>query len=155
MQFRLPNANVVFDIPEEWIREAGALGFRPTVQAYRGTPHDTYKDFPLVVVPIHDIEPPGGGIGTPLFDRRRMVSALRALARGAELTAVVLQEWPTDSVYRYALWEGAHRFYASAALGFSHVPASVVGGSADLVSEHPAPSPSNDAKRGPYRRTEH
>jgi hypothetical protein len=154
MHFRLPQSNVAFDIPEEWLREAGALGFRATAQSYSGTPHDTYRDFPLVVVPLRDIEPPGGGLGTPLFDRRRMVSALRALARGAEMTALVLQEWPTDSNYRYALWEGAHRFYASVALGFSHVPASVVGGSSDVLSEHPAPS-ADAATLRPHRRREH
>jgi hypothetical protein len=59
------------------------------------------------------------------FDRTRMTDILRGIATYTNLPPIPVVERNQDA-YRYLLCNGTHRFYASVAAGFSHVP-TVVG----------------------------
>jgi hypothetical protein len=58
------------------------------------------------------------------FSRTRMVSILKGIATQSVLPPIELEEQDGENAYR--LHSGAHRFYASVAVGFSHVPAVVL-----------------------------
>lgn len=51
-----------------------------------------------------------------------MTSILRGICTGDALPAIVVDEPPTNEGLRYRVREGFHRYYASAAAGFTHVP---------------------------------
>ena len=59
------------------------------------------------------------------FSRERMVAVLRAIASQAVIPPIEVDELPDDDGYAYRVHSGAHRFYASVVVGFSHVPAVV------------------------------
>jgi hypothetical protein len=55
-----------------------------------------------------------------------MFAILRLIVAGSVLPAIAVHEPPNAVDHRYAVCEGFHRFYASAALGFTNVPVSVL-----------------------------
>lgn len=55
------------------------------------------------------------------FDRMRMIDILVGIASRSPLPPVPIVERP-EGAYRYRLCNGTHRFYASVAAGFSHLP---------------------------------
>jgi hypothetical protein len=71
MRYPMPNYPCEFEIPDDWLTEAGIEGFTRTAPAYRSTPA-------AVAVPLREIEPP---YRVPEkdwrgFDRGRLVSVL-------------------------------------------------------------------------------
>jgi hypothetical protein len=50
MRFSMPHLPGEFEIPDEWLTEAGIVGFQPTDRAYRSTAG-------AVLVPLTEIEP--------------------------------------------------------------------------------------------------
>ncbi len=111
-----------FEIPDTWQIKAGVLGWTPSVASYPATadPH-----YPTIVIPFGFIAPPKRDLGTPWFDETRMVRILQGLRSGILLPPIELHEPPDGSMFRYAVRDGFHRFYAAAALGFTHLPATV------------------------------
>lgn len=105
-----------FEIPTDWWERAGMLRF------VRRTPHYAFADTGRVhIVPLSEILPLTrsrnlAGYSRDGFDERRMVSVLGAFCIGAPLPPVEVSERPTGS-FRYALYDGMHRFYASIAAG--------------------------------------
>lgn len=55
------------------------------------------------------------------FNRERMIDVLRAIASQIPLPPIGVVDRPKGP-YRYLPEQGTHRFYASVAAGFSHVP---------------------------------
>jgi hypothetical protein len=53
-----------------------------------------------------------------------MVMVLRGIVRGDLLPTMPVHQRPGESLFRVV--DGLHRFYASKALGFTHLPVSVV-----------------------------
>jgi hypothetical protein len=51
MHYPMPNYPCDFELPDEWVIEAGMVGFIPTTAAYRSTAD-------AVPVPLREIEPP-------------------------------------------------------------------------------------------------
>ena len=51
MRYAMPNFPCDFEIPDDWLNDAGAAGFNPTTRAYRSSSNS-------VLVPLVDIEPP-------------------------------------------------------------------------------------------------
>ena len=56
------------------------------------------------------------------LDHVRMVSVLRAIVSRTALPPVKVEELSLDD-YHYRLHHGAHRFFASVAVGFTLIPA--------------------------------
>jgi hypothetical protein len=133
MHFQLPNFPCGFEIPDEWLDEAGTRGFSAVMASYRSTAD-------AVLVRLDEIEPPLRRRTAPNdhrgFDRRRMVSVLSGFVAGAEIEPVPLVLLPelddrlvgTPNRYRtysYRVRDGFHRFYASVAAGFEYLPAMI------------------------------
>jgi hypothetical protein len=119
--FNFPRGGA-FSLPTEWWNEAGMDRFECRQDlSYSATPQLTSKLCPLTA-----IEPPNMGQrlrrGYGGFERDRMVSVLRDIALRREIWPVEITE---DAIgdYRYRVHRGAHRFHASVAAGFSHIPA--------------------------------
>jgi hypothetical protein len=122
--FSFPRGGV-FSLPADWWIEAGMDRFqRHENLAYSGKPQLTSQLYLLAA-----IEPPNIGQrlrrGHGGFERERMISVMRDIALRKEM-------WPIEVTadasgdYRYRVHHGAHRFYASVAAGFSHIPAILV-----------------------------
>jgi len=127
MKFTRP---VPFEIPDDvW---QAAVGSAPRVaidhfahtfyRFHEGPPH---IDVPVELVPIDDIVPPIRDAGTPMFIADRLPRLLRAILVGDTLPAVLGQPTAPGAAHRLEIIDGFHRFYASAALGCSHVPVAV------------------------------
>jgi hypothetical protein len=110
-----------FEIPTDWWERAGMLRF------VRRTPHYAFTDTGRVrIVPIAEIAPLSRSPNLPGysrdgFDERRMVSVLSAFCSGAPLPPVEVNECDSGG-FRYALYDGMHRFYASIAAGYPLLP---------------------------------
>jgi hypothetical protein len=123
MHFRLPDGRP-FEIPSAWWTEAAMDHFdRGRDKSYRGRPHLNSQ-----LVLIADIDLPSLSHRRrshgPL-DRDRMVTVLWSIAEREEICPVTITKTGIGD-YRYRLYAGVHRFHASVAAGFSHIPALLV-----------------------------
>ena len=128
MRFPMPNHPCDFEIPDDWLAEAGMDGFIRKRSAYQSLAGAR-------LVPLVEIEPPKRNPAVVKdwrgFDRARMVSVLKGIAIGAEIPPVPLLELPTGTCpfpapYRCRVKDGFHRFYASVAAGFECLPGAIV-----------------------------
>ena len=113
---------VEFEIPTDWWMAAFMHDFRPLGNSYIGIFNSTNANR---TVSLAEIKPPTRDAGVRWFDCDRMIKILCGIQTGQALPGVHVHEPPSRSKYRYALRDGFHRFYASAAAGFSHIPAEV------------------------------
>lgn len=104
-----------FEVPDEWLREAGAEGFVPAGPAYASAPE------PHLIAAIDTVEPPRRTPGVLGLHRGQMVSVLRGLVLGEGVPPVPV-EMLTAGPYCYMLRDGFHRYHASIALGYTHLP---------------------------------
>jgi len=119
----MPHLPCEFEIPDDWLVEAGALGFSPKRAAYRSV-------LSAAAAPLTEVEPPPRLVGYPLswrgLDRTRFVRILNGMVTDAEIEPVPVVEMPfvdlVPSPYRLRVANGVHRFYASVAMGYSHLP---------------------------------
>ena len=112
-------------MPTEWWIEAGMDRFnRGEDLSYSGRAQLTSKLYPLIT-----IEPPQMGQrllrGYGGFTQDRMVSVLQDTALRREIWPIEIIE-DASGAYRYRLYNGAHRFHASIAAGFSLIPAILI-----------------------------
>jgi hypothetical protein len=109
-------------IPTAWIVEAGVHDFKPTGRAFR-------CDDPHECIALADIEPPRRKSGYSLdangFRHDRMVQILTGIRDDVSLPAIHIERADSGQP-PYRVREGVHRYHASRALGFSHVPAKIV-----------------------------
>jgi hypothetical protein len=107
-------------VPPEWLAEAGVQNFQPTQRAYRCD--DTHE-----CITLADIEAPLRRSGYPLdangFRHDRMVRLLTGIRDNVSLPAIYIERGDQRP---YRVREGVHRYHASLALGFSHVPAEII-----------------------------
>jgi hypothetical protein len=121
MRFPMPNFPCDFELPDDWLAEAGMVGFAATTSAYRSTSA-------AELIPLAEIEPPYRRVSKDWhgFDRPRLISVLKGIVDGVEIEPVPLFTLPvTDfpiTPYRYRVLNGFHRFYASIAAGFESLP---------------------------------
>lgn len=124
--FALPTEwREAFSLPTEWWIEAGMDRFEPGADlSYSARPQLASKLYLLAA-----IEPPRMGQrlrrGHGGFERDRMVAVLRDIALRKQIWPVEITEGASGA-YLYSLHQGAHRFHASVAAGFSHIPAIIV-----------------------------
>jgi hypothetical protein len=126
MRFPMPHFPIEFEIPDDWIEEAGMTGFRPSTSAYR--PRPTKESF---LIPLTQIEPVPRLRSPPKdwrgCDRARLVYVLKEIVAGDEIEPICLEKLPclelVPSPYRYRVSHSVHRFYGSIAAGFQNIPA--------------------------------
>ena len=125
-RFPLPLLPAEFELPTEWWEAGGLLTFKQSASAYRSAPG-------AAIVALREIEPPFRFPEHPKdwrgFDRERMVRILQGFANGAEIEPVPVVdvrgvEYP-EPQFRYLICNGLHRFYASIAAGFTHLPVEI------------------------------
>jgi hypothetical protein len=75
---------------------------------------------------VPDVAPPTRAPGVALFVESRMRNILSAFSAKIPLPAVEVIEDSSDR-YRFKVYHGFHRYYPSAAAGFSHLPVTVTG----------------------------
>jgi hypothetical protein len=122
LDFNLPRGDK-FKLPADWWNEAGMQTFQRQSASYR------FQRSPdILLVRIDSIEPlrlrhrlDKGGLR-----RRSFVSILRKIASESAMPPIQLEELPPDGEYAYGIHRGTHRFYASVAVGFSHIPAVLI-----------------------------
>jgi hypothetical protein len=115
---------VSFEIPDAWLEEAGMSQFESTNHAFNHI--DQGPDVIIEVVPISEVAPPSRAAGVEGLRKDRTVSILRGLRTKNSLPAVEVVE-DSSRRYRFTVYHGFHRYYASAAAGFSHLPVTVTG----------------------------
>jgi hypothetical protein len=120
MQFQTPGGEVTFDIPDEWWHFAEMNTFRLRGRFY---PYPLASDQEIDAVPLAEIEPPMRNAGVPPFKKYKMVPVLFALSSPeCALPPVEVDALPASATYRFRVYNGYHRYYASAAVGYSLVP---------------------------------
>lgn len=123
MRFPMPHFPCEFEIPDDWLSEASALSFAASRPAYRARAS-------AEVIALTQVEPPPRLVGYPLswrgFDRARFISVLAGMVSDTEIEPVPVVEMPYvdlgSSPYEFRVRDGVHRFYASVAMGYSHLP---------------------------------
>jgi hypothetical protein len=118
MRFETPAPGIVFHIPDEWWAFAELEHFTPADESYRPDSSDCQ------VLPLRDILPPARS-GVPEFVKAQLIPVLFAFQSGVALPHVRLIALPEPGRYRYDVHDGFHRYYASVAVGFTHLPARV------------------------------
>ena len=113
ISFTLPNG-AEFSFPVEWWNEVGMPAFE------RQSPYYLWDALPELFVRIDAIEPPP--MDYEGLDHVRMVSVLHAIVSRTALPPVEVEELSLGD-YHYRLHHGAHRFFASVAVGFTLIPA--------------------------------
>jgi hypothetical protein len=124
MQVPMPSYPCEFEIPDDWIAEAGFKGFRAKRPAYLSTSN-------AELIPLDLVEPLFRSIEHPLdfhgFNRERFVSVLKGFVADDVIPAVPAIHLPVREfcagTFRYRACNGVHRYYASIAAGFSMLPA--------------------------------
>jgi hypothetical protein len=120
MHFETPGGDVAFDIPDEWWRFAEMDTFTLRGRFY---PYGPRGDQEIDAVPLADIEPPLRNSGVPPFKKYKMVPVLFALASPeCALPPVEVDALAGSSAYRFKVYNGYHRYYASAAVGYPLPP---------------------------------
>ena len=111
-----------------WWCEAGMDDFQRETEAYLPMVDPTVQ-----LIALTDIEPPPLDGRTRLtdsgFDEKRMIQILRGIASRQVIPPVevkVKDHQPGE--YRYEVYDGYHRFYASVAAGFPCLPSITVSG---------------------------
>jgi hypothetical protein len=123
MRYQMPHYPCDFEIPDDWLSAAGMIGFVAADSAYRSTAA-------AILIPLAAIEPVYRFTAHPKdwrgFDRARLISIFEGFVAGSEIEPVPLLELPDmdfrRAPYRYRVLNGFHRFYASIAAGFDHLP---------------------------------
>jgi len=114
-----------FEIPGEWLTAAGIPDSwtpgRRCFSVQTAVKHD--------ILPIDEIVPPERkaalqGFASNGLNRERMISVLQALHQDMALPPVQVREITADGgeARQFEVYDGFHRFYASVAVGFSHLP---------------------------------
>jgi hypothetical protein len=93
--------------------------FRPTKASYRAK---ASCEICITTVDLAEVVPPIRNPGVRWFGRERMVRILHGLANDLALPPIEVHELPDQGSGKYGVRDGFHRFYASAAAGFDHLP---------------------------------
>jgi len=116
-------------IPDDWKAEAGVQNFQPAQRGFRCDDQHELIALADIEVPLRRTGYPrnshGNQIGKNGFDHDRMVRLLTGIRDGVALPAICI-ELADPGQRRYRVRCGVHRYHASLALGFSHVPAEIV-----------------------------
>jgi len=105
------------------------LSFSPSTNAYC-VDIEAAKGEEIITVKIEEVSPVRRNPGVGIFNtsavataKDRVISILKGFRAGSAFPPVEIVLEPEGSKFRYKLVHGAHRFYCSLAVGFSHIPA--------------------------------
>lgn len=129
MYFTVEGQGIDFEIPDDWWTEAGMSGFAPRSETYDA--EDPVRGLAATVA-VGEVTAPQRNPGIRWFDHGRMVSILRRLVSGDRIPRIPVYEASQDG-RRYRPCDGFHRFYASIAAGFTHLPVEIVSPPVDLA----------------------
>jgi hypothetical protein len=104
-----------FEIPDAVWVVAGMSDFVPQGRAFRtvGDPVHSIQE-----VPIIDVEPPDRA---PLIDENRMLLLLKQFSSNEAIYNIQVEQ-ARSGAYKYTVYHGVHRYYASAAAGYLYLP---------------------------------
>ena len=121
-----------FELPDEWIEEAGFVPFGQRGDRYRFDRSSFPKH--VITIEIRNIAPTIRKNGVPIFKdgevdgrkltaRERVVPILKAIQEGQSLPPVSIVDVKEGIEYRYKLINGCHRLHCAIAAGFPQIPA--------------------------------
>ena len=108
-------------IPDDWLREAGVIGFVPMTTSYHSTAG-------TMLIPLTEIEPVPRLVKKDFrgFDRDRLIQLLRGFVSSDKIEPVPLSELPLwefpATPHRFRVRDGFHQLYASIAVGYECCP---------------------------------
>lgn len=129
MRFLTPRSDTPFSIPDDWW-EFVVMNDLPLNHPHF-YPYDREKFSSAEIVRLWDVEPPRRNPDVQEFTRRKLLPVLHAFySPEYSLGPVELVRLPRAPAtpYRFRLTRGFHRYYASVAIGYSMIPATVRNG---------------------------
>jgi ParB-like chromosome segregation protein Spo0J len=112
-------------IPDEWWVFCGMPDWNPASEYF---PYRS-SEASVEIVELADIVPPARSERTPNFRKYKMVPILLAFqSPECFLPPIKIREILDAGGARFEVANGFHRYYASIAAGYSHIPAIVVPG---------------------------
>jgi hypothetical protein len=116
-----------FEIPDDWWIEAGMSAFKPTTPSYAWRSDPERPTLPVIGMPIDRIRRGPRNRDGGDFHRGRMVSVLQGIARGDRIPPVPITPLAGEPRrFSHQLRGGFHRFSASIAARYLHIPVVVV-----------------------------
>jgi hypothetical protein len=112
MRYPMPSYRCAFEIPDDWIAEAGFKGFRAERSAYRSSANSA-------LIPLELIEPLFRSVSTPLdfhgFSRARFIRLLQGFVGDQAIPTVPAIHLPVQDfcagTFHYRVCNGVHRLY--------------------------------------------
>jgi hypothetical protein len=119
MEFRTPSG-VLFEIPDEWWACADMGTFsRGGSQFYPCWPASQQ----IQIVSLAEVEPPTRDPSVPPFKKYKLIPVLFGFqSPEGSLPPVSVSLRGAAGPYRYRVYDGYHRYYASVAAGYSSLP---------------------------------
>jgi hypothetical protein len=100
-------------------------GFARQSDSYVFGSDPDYPELLVTIAPLASIAPPRRNVGIELdfggFKRSEMLRVLQGFARGSSIPPVRARI-SANSPYSYSVYDGFHRYYASAAVGYTMLP---------------------------------
>ena len=112
---------IEFEIPDSWLSEVGFIPRKPLLRAYIATNNPNY---PTVNIPLQQVQAPKRDPGITGLHKERTISLLRAYTNNAPVPPIEVH-LPPDANDYYEVRDGYHRYYTSAAFGFTLLPVSI------------------------------
>jgi len=127
MKFKTPSG-IDFEIPDDWWSFAEMNDFSVCRTTYtHGRPESYPEEIETREVSLDEIEPPMRAQGIAQFHKSRMLPILLAFRfPGCALPPVQVRLKIPSGRYRFKVYDGFHRYYASVAAGFTHLPVTVL-----------------------------
>jgi hypothetical protein len=123
MKFRTP-AGMSFEIPDEWWACADMDKFSKGPNLFYPCMPGSQK---VDIVPLAEIEPPQRGNGIPPFKKYKLLPILFGFqSPESPLPPVEVLRKETFAQYRFKVFNGYHRYYASIAVGYPSLPVFVM-----------------------------
>ncbi len=125
MIFQTPLGDVEFELEDEWWSFCEMESFNPESPYY---PYDSSN--PIVeIVGIESVKPPTRHPDVSPFKIYKMVPVLMAFTSPeCALPAVPVKRIHPSGDYSLELTNGFHRYYASVAVGYTHLPVTIQNG---------------------------
>jgi hypothetical protein len=118
VKFYTPNYDTHFHIPDDWWSFCDMPMFIPEGECYNYDPEFGR----VIIVNINAIKPPRLN-EMPVFEKHKMIPVLLAIGNpGGMLPPVEVAPKSLLNGYSLEVLQGIHRFYASIAVGYSHIP---------------------------------
>jgi hypothetical protein len=122
MRFSTPT-NIPFEIPDDWWTFTEMDKFVRTTDYYLYPPEHSG----IQIKSLAEIEPPTRSAGIPPFRKYKLIPLLLAFQSPAECVLPPIQVLGMDSPpCRFKVYNGFHRYYASVAAGYTHIPVVVI-----------------------------